>query len=111
MNISSSHTLSTILVIAAVTFGIRIAPFIFFGKDRPTPKYIAYIGNYLPPAVIAMLVIYCLKNVSLISFPFGLPEAIGIATVAILHVWKRNNLISILGGTVVYMLAVQVIFV
>ena len=111
MSVNVNYTLSAILVMAAVTFGTRIVPFIFFGKNNDTPQYIVYIGNYLPPAVITMLIIYCLRNVNLSEFPFGIPEIIGIITVAILHIWKRNNLISIIGGTVLYMIVVQLIFV
>ena len=111
MNVNINYTLSATFVIAIVTFATRVAPFILFGKGKATPKYIVYIGNYLPPAVIAMLIIYCLKNVNINTFPFGIPEVIGIASVAILHIWKRNNLISIIGGTVIYMIAVQFIFV
>jgi len=111
MNINSSYTLIAILVIAAVTFIIRIAPFMFFGKGKTTPKYIVYLGKYLPPAVMAMLIIYCLRNVSVSQFPFGMPEALGIGAVAALHLWKRNNLISIIGGTAIYMGCVQFIFV
>lgn len=103
--------MAAILLMAVITFGTRMVPFIFWGRDKVTPKYIIYIGNYLPPAIIAMLVIYCLRNTNLYVFPFGIPEAIGIITVAVLHIWKRNNLISILSGTIVYMIAVQVIFI
>ncbi|WP_333861850.1 branched-chain amino acid transporter permease [Clostridium sp.] len=111
MGINNEYTIAAILIMAAITFGTRVVPFVFWGRDKVTPKYIAYIGNYLPPAIIAMLIVYCLRNVSLHTFPFGIPEAIGIITVAVLHIWKRNNLISILSGTIVYMIAVQVIFV
>ncbi len=111
MSVNTSYALSAILVMAIVTFTIRVAPFILFGKNKATPKYIVYLGNYLPPAVITMLVIYCLRNVGLFSFPFGIPEMIGVITVAILHIWKRNNLVSIIGGTAIYMIAVQFIFV
>lgn len=111
MYVNNSYTLIAILVMGAVTFGIRVAPFILFGKKKITPKYVVYIGNYLPPAVMAMLIIYCLRNIKLYSFPFGIPEAIGIIIVAVLHIWKHNNLISIIGGTIVYMIEVQLIFV
>ena len=111
MIVNVNYTLSAILVMAAVTFATRLAPFLFFGKNKATPKYIVYIGNYLPPAVMAMLIIYCLRNIKLFMFPFGIPEVIGIIIVAILHIWKRNNLISILGGTVIYMIMVQWIFI
>ncbi|MFL0198082.1 branched-chain amino acid transporter permease [Clostridium sp. WILCCON 0269] len=111
MNVDAKYTLIAILLMGIITFGTRLIPFIFFGKNKITPKYIVYIGNYLPPAVMSMLIIYCLRNISLCAFPFGIPEAVGIITVAILHIWKRNNLISIISGTIVYMIAVQVIFV
>lgn len=111
MHVNNRYALIAILVMGAVTFGIRMAPFILFGNKKSTPKCIVYIGNYLPPAVIAMLIIYCLRNIKLLAFPFGIPEAIGIITVAVLHIWKHNNLISILGGTIVYMIEVQLIFV
>jgi Predicted branched-chain amino acid permeases (azaleucine resistance) len=111
MNVNSRYTLIAILVMGIVTFGIRLTPFILFGKNKTTPQYVVYIGNYLPPAVMAMLIIYCLRNINLYAFPFGIPEAIGIIIVAVLHIWKRNNLISIIGGTIVYMIGVQLIFV
>lgn len=110
MHVNTSYTLLAILAMGAVTFGIRVAPFILFGKRKVTPKYVVYIGNYLPPAVMAMLIIYCLRNIKLYSFPFGIPEAIAIIVVAILHMWKHNNLISIIVGTIVYMIEVQLIF-
>lgn len=103
--------IEAILVIALVTFGTRVAPFILFGKHQTTPPLIDYIGRYLPPAVMAMLIVYCLKGVQPMKFPHGLPEFIGIAAVAGLHIWKRNNLLSILGGTAVYMLLIQRVFV
>lgn len=110
MNVKIAYTVCAILIMTVVTFGTRVAPFMFFGKDKATPKIILYLGNYLPPAVIAMLIVYCLKNVSLSTFPFGIPEAVGVMTVAGLHIWKRNNLLSIIGGTIVYMIFVQAIF-
>lgn len=110
-NVNYNYTLYAILVIATVTFGTRLAPFILFGKGKSTPEYVNYLGNYLPPAIISMLIIYCLKNVSLSAFPFGIPELVGVVSVVLLHLWKRNNLLSIIGGTIVYMIGVQLIFV
>lgn len=107
MNVNNRYILISILVISFVTLSIRIAPFILFSKSKSTPKYIEYLGNYLPPAIISMLIIYCLKNVLLFSFPFGFPEIVGVLIVGLLHVWKRNNLISILGGTITYMILIQ----
>lgn len=109
MQVDNLYLFSAILVIAVVTFGTRIAPFLLFGKGKATatPSYIVYLGNFLPPAVIAMLIVYCLKNVDFLASPHGLPEIAGILVVTLLHLWKRNNLLSILGGTIVYMVIVQ----
>lgn len=88
----------------------RFVPFIIF-RGKTTPRYIQYLSNVLPPAVFGMLVIYCLKDVQFTSGHFGIPELIGIVVTALLHAWKRQMLISILGGTVIYMLLVQFVFV
>ena len=79
-------------------------------RFQNTPRYITYLGKVLPPAIIGMLVIYCLKDVSILSKPFGIPELIAAICVVGLQVWKRNSLISILTGTVVYMVMVQMVF-
>lgn len=100
-----------ILVVAAVNFFTRVVPFLFFPTPEKTPKFIFYLGKALPPAVMGMLVIYCLKNVSAISFPFGLPEIIAIISVVLLHAKFKNNLISIFGGTALYMFLIQAVFV
>lgn len=92
------------------TASTRFIPFLIF-RGKTTPRYIQYLSNVLPPAVFGMLVIYCLKDVQFTSGHFGIPEMIGIAITALLHAWKRQMLISILGGTVAYMLLVQFIFV
>ena len=88
----------------------RLIPFLFFPKGKEIPPIIRYLGRVLPPAVIGMLVIYCLKNVSVLAVPFGLPEFIAVAAVIVLHVWKRNNLLSIGVGTALYMFLIQVVF-
>lgn len=97
-----------IAVMAAVTILLRFLPFLIFRKQ--TPPYITYLGMVLPSAIIGMLVIYCLKDVSLTSHPHGLPELIAAACVVGLQVWKRNSLLSILAGTAVYMFLVQFAF-
>ena len=97
-----------ILVMAIGTALLRFLPFLVFRKS--TPPYIAYLGKVLPPALIGMLVIYCFKDVSFTAAPHGLPELIAAGCVVVLHAWKRNSLISILGGTAIYMLLVQVVF-
>lgn len=107
---NNSHAVLTIAVCALVTAGLRFLPFLIFGENRKTPGMIAYLGKVLPFAIMGMLVVYCLKDVSMISAPFGIPEALGCAVVAGLHIWKRNTLLSIGAGTVIYMLLVQVVF-
>ena len=101
---------SAILVatMSVVTVLLRFLPFLIFRKD--TPKYISYLGKVLPPAIIGMLVIYCLKDMSPSVHPFGIPELIATLCVVGVQIWKRNSLISILSGTVIYMLLVQLVF-
>lgn len=88
----------------------RFLPFLIFRADKPTPKYIQYLGKALPAAIFGMLVVYCLKNVTLLEGSHGFPELISIVLVVGLHLWKRNMLFSIAGGTVCYMLLVQMVF-
>ncbi|MCI5945071.1 MAG: AzlD domain-containing protein [Eubacterium sp.] len=102
------YSLCLILIVAAVTTGIRFLPFVLFRKK--TPQFIMYLSQVLPFAIMGMLVVYCLKNVSLTTGSHGIPEAISILLVVILHKWKHNTLLSILVGTVVYMFLVQMIF-
>lgn len=104
------HAIATIAVCAVVTAVLRFLPFLIFGENRKTPEVIAYLGWVLPFAIMGMLVVYCLKDVSFTSTPFGIPEIIGCAAVTGLHMWKRSTLLSIGVGTVVYMLLVQFVF-
>ena len=104
------HAAAMIAVIALVTAALRFLPFLIFGENRKTPPLVAYLGQVLPYAIMGMLVVYCLKDVSFVSGSFGIPEALGCAAVALLHIWKRNTLLSIGAGTVCYMLMVQLIF-
>lgn len=105
---TSVYTAVLIAVMAAVTMLLRWLPFLIFHKH--TPSYILYLGKVLPAAIIGMLVIYCLKDVDVLRSPYGLSELIaGAATVGI-HVWKRNSLVSILSGTIVYMILIQLVF-
>ena len=99
-----------IAVIALVTAALRFLPFLIFGENRKTPPLVTYLGQVLPYAIMGMLVIYCLKGISLIAFPFGIPEILGCTTVTLLHIWNRNTLLSIGAGTVCYMLLVQFVF-
>ena len=95
-------------VLALVTILLRFLPFLIFRKQ--TPAYITYLGRVLPPAIIGMLVVYCLKDITLTVRPHGLPELIAAACVVGLQVWRRNALISILSGTILYMLLIQTVF-
>ena len=107
---NNTYLILSILVIAAVTAALRFIPFLVFSTGKQTPKIITYLGKFLPYAIMAMLVVYCLKSVNLLAFPFGLPELIGVALVVVLHILKRNTLLSITVGTVCYMLLVQLVF-
>jgi len=105
-----TQRLITILVLVLGTMFTRFLPFLVFPSGRPTPPYVRYLGRVLPPAVFGLLVVYCLKGVSLFSGSHGIPETIAIGVVAGLHLWKRQTLLSIAGGTVCYMLLVQLVF-
>lgn len=107
---SDTRILLMILVAAVCTLATRAIPFLVFGGNREIPHWVRYLGLALPPAVIALLVVYCVRGVSWLVYPYGLPELISIAVVALLHVWKRNNLLSIGVGTVLYMVLIQAVF-
>lgn len=97
-----------VAVMSIVTILTRFLPFLVFSKR--TPKYISYLGKVLPPAIIGMLVIYCFKDVTPAVHPFGVPELLAAVCVVGVQIWKRNSLLSILTGTVVYMLLIQLVF-
>ena len=107
---SGLHALSMIFIIAAVTAALRFAPFFIFSGEKPIPEFINYLGRVLPYSIMAMLVVYCLKGISFTKAPFALPEIIAVATVVVLHIWKRNTLFSIICGTVCYMVLIQFVF-
>ena len=105
--------LQQIITIAMVVLGTaitRFLPFIVFPADKPVPQYVQYLGKVLPSAVFGLLVIYCLRNVSIFTGSHGIPELISIVLVIALHLWKRQMLLSIAGGTICYMLLVQLVF-
>ncbi len=104
------HSVWIIVVATLVTMATRFLPFLIFGNGKKTPGIVTYLGKVLPCAIMGMLVVYCFKDVSFLSAPYGLPELIGCAAVALLHIWKRNTLLSIGAGTVFYMVLVQFIF-
>lgn len=101
----------TISAVSVGTLLTRFLPFLVFPAGKPTPKYIRYLGKVLAPAVFSLLIVYCLKDVSWLEGSHGIPEILGIAVIAALHLWKRQMLLSIAGGTIFYMLLVQFVFV
>lgn len=127
--LTPAQAIASIAVMAVVTFLTRALPFLLFDRGDSPPKLVLYLGRVLPPAVIAMLIIYCLRSpavavspelienmsgwwASIVSFFVGwAPQLISGAVVVILHVWKKNNLLSIFSGTILYMILVQAVFV
>ena len=110
MPLSAGSSFLIILLVALTTFATRVAPFLIFPKGKEIPKTIQYLGKVLTPAIIGMLVVYCLRNTAILSAPHGIPELIAVVVVAVLHIWKRNNLLSIGVGTVLYMVLIQTVF-
>lgn len=98
------HDIWKVALIALATAATRFLPFLIFGGKREAPKAVTQLGNALPCAIMGMLVVYCLKDISFLQAPYGIPELLGCVIVAALHIWKRNTLLSIGGGTVCYML-------
>ena len=100
----------TIAMCSLGTMATRFLPFLVFRSDKPTPKYIQYLGKVLPGAIFGMLIVYCLRSIDLFSGTHGLPELLCVTVCALLHLWKRNELLSIFGSTILYMVLVQVVF-
>jgi len=107
---SFSQQVMTIAICVLGTMTTRFLPFIIFKENKPTPRYIQYLGDALPAAIFAMLIVYCLKDVTFFSGLHGLPEFLAIGVTVLLHLWKRQMLLSIAGGTVCYMFLVQFVF-
>lgn len=111
MPLTTIETLLTILAITLGTMITRFTPFLLFPEHKKQPAIITYLGNVLPPAMMGLLVVFCLKDVSISSSPHGIPEILAIACIVSLHKWKRNVLLSIGIGTAIYMLLVQFVFI
>lgn len=107
---NTAYVLITVLICALCTQITRWLPFLLFGGKKELPGLVRYLGCVLPAAIMAVLVIYCLKGITPLAYPYGLPELISVAAVAALHLWKRNTLLSIALGTVCYMFLVQKVF-
>lgn len=99
------NTFWMVAVIALATAALRFLPFAVFRKNTPEP--VLYLGRVLPYAIMAMLVVYCLKDVSFVAAPYGIPAVLSVLLVVLLHKWKHNTLLSILGGTVLYMVLMR----
>ena len=110
MPLNAGMSFLIIVVVAITTFATRVIPFLVFPKGKEIPRTVQYLGKVLTPAVIGMLVVYCLKGTTILSKPYGIPEMFSVLVVAVLHIWKRNNLLSIGVGTVLYMFLIQVVF-
>lgn len=105
------QAIAAIAVMAAVTFLTRAIPFLLFDRGGEPPRWVLYLGRCLPPAIIAMLIVYCLRGVEFTSLGSWVPALVSSLAVVLLHLWKKNNLLSIFGGTVLYMVLLQVVFV
>ncbi len=105
----NTHTFLLIAVIAVVTYLLRSLPFLVF-SGRKTPAFVTYLGKVLPYAIMGMLVVYCLKDTTVLSWPYGIPELLACIVVVLLHLWRKNTLLSIAVGTACYMVLIQVVF-
>lgn len=111
MPLSFSKTLIVVLVAAACTFATRLIPFIFFGGKKEVPKFIKYLGDILPMAIIGVLIIYCLGSIETGDIKVIAPQLIGVAITSVMHIWKKNTLLSIAVGTISYMLLIHFVFI
>lgn len=110
MTMTLTQQIITVALVVLGTVATRFLPFLLFPSKKPTPKYIRYLGDLLPSAALGLLVIYAFKDVQILGGTHGIPELIATLVIVILHVWKRQMLLSIAGGTIVYMLLVQLVF-
>ncbi|MCI8552906.1 MAG: branched-chain amino acid transporter AzlD [Lawsonibacter sp.] len=110
MPLNTAQTLASIAVMAGVTFLTRALPFLLFDRGDHPPRLVLYLGRVLPPAIIAMLIVYCLKGVTFTTLGGWVPPLAASLAAVLLHLWKGNDLISIFGATVLYMILVQGVF-
>ena len=105
-----NHAALVILIMGLVTLATRLLPVLIFGRGEKVPDYILYLGKVVPFTAMGLLIVYCLKDVSVMESPHGLPELIALAIVSGSYFWKRNTILSVVIGTVVYMILVQTVF-
>lgn len=108
--VGGAHSLALILVCALVTLCTRAIPFVLFPGKKKLPRVMEYLGRTLQGAVMGMLAVYCFRNTAVLSRPYALPEIISAAATVGLHLWKKNILLSVASGTVIYMALVQTVF-
>lgn len=106
---TTSQQIITIALISLSTIATRALPFILFPSKKHTPKFVQYLGKYLASAVFGMLVVYCLKDVPLLEGNHGIPQLLGILACVILHLWRKNMMLTIAGGTIFYMLIIHLL--
>ena len=106
----NNHAIVVLIAMGAVTLATRILPVLIFGRGEKVPDYIMYLGRVVPYTAMGLLIVYCLRNISLSDAPHGLPEVIALGIVSGTYLWKRNTILSVVIGTVIYMLMVQSIF-
>lgn len=111
MQLTPVQVILTVLAVMLGAMTTRFTPFVLFPEGKQPPAVVTYLGNVLPPVMMGLLVVYCLKSVPIISYPHGLPELISIAFIVFIHLWRKNVLLSIGLGTALYMFLVQAVFV
>ena len=111
MQLTPVQIILTVLAVALGAIATRLTPFVLFPDGKCPPEVVTYLGNVLPPVMMGLLVVYCLKSVPILTSPHGLPELISIAFIVVIHLWRKNVLLSIGCGTALYMFLVQAVFV
>lgn len=111
MQIDFKYTFAAFLIVSAVTWFDRGAPYLLFGRKGEIPDMVKYLGNMLPASIMVILVLYCIRNINLTSYPFGLAEIISIALIIAIQVIKKNTFLSVLLGTACYMVLIRTVFI
>lgn len=106
----NNHAIVVLIVMGAVTLATRILPVLIFGRGEKVPDYIMYLGKVVPYTAMGLLIVYCLKDISISDAPHGIPELIALAIVSGCYLWKRNTILSVVVGTAAYMLMIQMLF-
>lgn len=107
---TSFEMVITVAIVVAATLLTRFSAFLIFPPGKKAPDFVLFLGKALPAAVMGMLVVYTFKETVVLSYPYGIPELIALLVTVGLHLWKRNMLVSIAAGTVIYMILIQVVF-